>query len=291
MAILRIRDKNGNVQEVLVLRGEKGEKGDPGDPGDQGYVLTEADKQEIAGMVPGSSVDLSNYYTKEEVNTSLTHLQQDVDKLLIVTIDPYDSTRPSHTLQQIRDYVENGGYVVLEYGYMHLPLYAVSHREADFIAISSGYCVRKYTIDKDGLGEFREYYVEDVIDSYIANEKSTLIVTVNEDGETASHTARQIYDWVQNGGTAVFYDGESYTNLTYANSHYVTFVDLCDDLFVYFYNIDIDGLYNYSELRLANDHPVLTQETVQSMIDASIAELPVYDGTYREVYDGEVEDV
>lgn len=39
--ILRIRDENGNVQEVLVLRGEDGKD----------YVLTEEDKAEIAEMV------------------------------------------------------------------------------------------------------------------------------------------------------------------------------------------------------------------------------------------------
>ncbi len=39
--ILRIRDENGNVQEVLAIRGEDGKD----------YVLTEEDKREIAGMV------------------------------------------------------------------------------------------------------------------------------------------------------------------------------------------------------------------------------------------------
>ena len=39
--ILRIRDKDGNVHEVLAIRGEDGKD----------YVLTEADKQEIAEMV------------------------------------------------------------------------------------------------------------------------------------------------------------------------------------------------------------------------------------------------
>ena len=38
--ILRIRDENGNVQEILAIRGED-------------YVLTEADKQEIATKVVG----------------------------------------------------------------------------------------------------------------------------------------------------------------------------------------------------------------------------------------------
>lgn len=39
--ILRIRDADGNVQEVLSIRGKDGEN----------YVLTEADKKEIAEMV------------------------------------------------------------------------------------------------------------------------------------------------------------------------------------------------------------------------------------------------
>ena len=33
MAILKIRDSNGNVQEVLAIKGEKGDKGDKGDAG------------------------------------------------------------------------------------------------------------------------------------------------------------------------------------------------------------------------------------------------------------------
>ena len=39
--ILKIRDANGNVQEVIAIRGEDGKN----------YVLTEADKREIAEMV------------------------------------------------------------------------------------------------------------------------------------------------------------------------------------------------------------------------------------------------
>lgn len=38
MAILKIRDSNGTVQEILVIKGED-------------YVLTEADKEEIANLV------------------------------------------------------------------------------------------------------------------------------------------------------------------------------------------------------------------------------------------------
>lgn len=44
MAILKIRDENGVVHEVIAIRGEDGKD----------YVLTDADKEEIAGMVSGN---------------------------------------------------------------------------------------------------------------------------------------------------------------------------------------------------------------------------------------------
>lgn len=44
MAILKIRDAEGNVQEILAIKGEDGKDG-------KDYVLTDADKQEIAEIV------------------------------------------------------------------------------------------------------------------------------------------------------------------------------------------------------------------------------------------------
>lgn len=49
MAILKIRDSDGNTQEILAIKGEDGKD----------YVLTEADKQEIAGIVASNFVDVS----------------------------------------------------------------------------------------------------------------------------------------------------------------------------------------------------------------------------------------
>ena len=51
------------------IQGEQGPKGDPGET----YTLTEEDKAEIAGMVEvtGEDVDLSNYYTKTEVDEAI----------------------------------------------------------------------------------------------------------------------------------------------------------------------------------------------------------------------------
>ena len=60
MAILKIRDADGNVQEILAIKGENGKDGADG----KDYVLTDADKQEIANLV-----ELEDYYTKEELPT------------------------------------------------------------------------------------------------------------------------------------------------------------------------------------------------------------------------------
>jgi hypothetical protein len=43
MAIVKIRDAEGNVQEMLAIKGKDGKNGSD-------YVLTDADKQEIAEM-------------------------------------------------------------------------------------------------------------------------------------------------------------------------------------------------------------------------------------------------
>jgi hypothetical protein len=47
MAILKIKDAEGNVQEILAIKGNDGKDGTDG----KDYVLTDADKQEIAELV------------------------------------------------------------------------------------------------------------------------------------------------------------------------------------------------------------------------------------------------
>lgn len=65
MAILKIRDSDGNVQEILALQGEKGDKGDAGN----NYVLTDADKQEIAEMVAENLTTETWTFTLESGST------------------------------------------------------------------------------------------------------------------------------------------------------------------------------------------------------------------------------
>ena len=48
MALLKIRDKDGNIIEVPALKGDKGDTGDS-------YILTDEDKNEIAGLIDAVS--------------------------------------------------------------------------------------------------------------------------------------------------------------------------------------------------------------------------------------------
>ena len=63
---------------IRVIELTPGPQGKPGKDGADGkdYVLTEADKAEIAGMVegPGADVDLTDYYTKDEIDALLANL-------------------------------------------------------------------------------------------------------------------------------------------------------------------------------------------------------------------------
>jgi hypothetical protein len=77
------------------LKGEKGDKGDKGEQGEKGeqgiqgkdgqdYVLTEADKQEIADMVdvPDIEADLSDYAKKEYVDDTVGDVETALDEII-----------------------------------------------------------------------------------------------------------------------------------------------------------------------------------------------------------------
>lgn len=53
--ILRVKDLNGNVQEIPALRGEKGEKGETGSQGEIGpNKVSTATSSDIAGLLKGA---------------------------------------------------------------------------------------------------------------------------------------------------------------------------------------------------------------------------------------------
>jgi hypothetical protein len=101
------------INEALAQAKESGEfKGDPGDD----YVLTEADKQEIADMV---EVPESGTVTDEQISEAVEdylskHPIDGNSNLLVVTFTEENGRlTPSHTYEQIKAWVDNSGHAVL----------------------------------------------------------------------------------------------------------------------------------------------------------------------------------
>lgn len=66
MAILRVKDLNGEWQEIDALKGEPGEQGLPGEPGVQGEP----------GYTPVRGKD---YWTSEDINAIETYINNSID--------------------------------------------------------------------------------------------------------------------------------------------------------------------------------------------------------------------
>ena len=97
------------------LKGEKGDKGDKGEQGEKGeqgiqgkdgqdYVLTEADKQEIADMVdvPDIEADLSDYAKKEYVDDTVGDVETALDEI----IEIQESLKDEYTGSVSKEYVD-----------------------------------------------------------------------------------------------------------------------------------------------------------------------------------------
>lgn len=104
------------------LKGEKGDKGDKGEQGEKGeqgiqgkdgqdYVLTEADKQEIADMVdvPDIEADLSDYAKKEYVDDTVGDVETALDEI----IEIQESLKDEYTGSVSKEYVDDN-YVSME---------------------------------------------------------------------------------------------------------------------------------------------------------------------------------
>lgn len=87
MSVLKIKNENNEWVEITTIQGPQG-------PAGNDYVLTEADKQEIASMVDIPADDINYDNTKSQVEA--TTVQDVIDYLFETTIDAV--------------YVENLGY-------------------------------------------------------------------------------------------------------------------------------------------------------------------------------------
>ena len=74
MAVLKIRDENGNVIEIPALKGDKGDS----------YILTQSDKTEIADMLKPKKVTFTNGATIIAEDNTSYYADTEISNLTIV---------------------------------------------------------------------------------------------------------------------------------------------------------------------------------------------------------------
>jgi hypothetical protein len=107
--ILRLKDAEGNIHDVLAIKGKDGKD----------YVLTEADKQEIAGMVSGGGGSGGSYVLTDEDKQEIADMVEVSDYVLteadkqeiadMVEVSDYVLTEADK--QEIADMVDNEGFI------------------------------------------------------------------------------------------------------------------------------------------------------------------------------------
>ena len=257
MSILKIRDENGNIQEILAIRGEPGKD----------YVLTEEDKREIAGMIePGSGGD------------------GEVPQVLIVKLSTHDYQEfdSSHSYEDIIQAFNNKKIINLlldEYVFVLDAQYSVvDGEELHFVSqmhssdFENDMCaIRKLLFKSDNSIEFsgNPIYLTDIdtVVSLIDDSKILMISVIYDDSQDLyilSHSVEEIKNaHNENKIIYAYYEGITYP-FTYIESDVITFE-----------TYDSNG---YHRLNICYD-----EELEQSVVDI------VFDKNGRLVNDWELE--
>jgi hypothetical protein len=218
MSILRIRDKNGNIQEIPVIKGNKGDKGDKGDKGEAGSALEPL-------IITGGE------FSSSEAATTFV---------------------PSHSSSEIYEYVQKGGSVFFQPNLEGEALYALSYAHPEgafFLHITDDNFTYMYEVFRD-TGYYYEHQNVDADGVYnIVNSTMKPIIvklTYNDDGTlTANKGSAEIYEYV-NQGKEVYLsvDSELY-RITTATTNLSTCICITDEGFVKAYCIfrDKSGWY------------------------------------------------
>ena len=164
-ATIEITDKNGTTA-ATVTNGKDGKD----------YVLTEADKKEIAGMVADGNVDLSNYYDKEfidlvieDADRRLTNLEDTASK----AVEDFETIIPplvegvedlTKRVTAIEDNFYDGSYTDIEDN--PLPIEVTTEAEMNALLDTADIgSVYKYAEDAEDSGTYEKgalYIVEAV---------------------------------------------------------------------------------------------------------------------------------
>lgn len=200
------------------------------------------DLQEQIGELDSKVGDIS---VADQISTALDA------KTLVVTITESEDgvLTASHTSTQIYEHVQNGGQAVASFydgdEFWKFSSVNAGSAVATFIGDDAYLCV--YEISDDGS----VYEYSHLLATEAAIKNNTLIVTLSEDGETASHSSTQIFDHIQNGGNVfLFTDNQLFhLNLCYDSN---ALFEFRVDEYIYQYNINDNGSVERSEFYIAD---------------------------------------
>ena len=282
MAILRIRDKNGNIQELPVIKGDKGPKGDKGEQGVQGVAGKDAVTDQIYD--PNSE----NAQSGKAVNQALSVFEE-IPTDETTTFIPYNYETiydASHNgIYEITEIYSEGGrtWLYMNIGNICVPSLSVLPLN---LAVGS-----KVYIEFGEQWAFDSYYLNKLVvvkDKYATEEalkESLFILKELSNSEGCSNYVPYVNTSTTTNGTytitGIEGDGINYywlqTEFGYFDINNPTYkVTVGDKIYVEFGEpmSAPDGLYYFNKLALIKDKFV-TEEVLQE----SISE------TWEKIYD------
>ena len=130
--VITVYLSNGNASTFTVKNGSKGDKGDTGAPGAD-YVLTSADKQEIANLVNTNTDIIPGY-----VRTAAGNI---AEKMIGVTGEFISSSQPAYT-NQLFTSTDSDGTTIYNNGTGYKTGYRLNSSNAE--SAQTGFCVTGY---------------------------------------------------------------------------------------------------------------------------------------------------
>ena len=131
IGILRIKDQNGEWQEIQAIKGDQGNDGYTPQKGidyfdGEDYILTEEDKKEIAGLIEGEIIepDLSGYATTDYVDETISANKYKIGQGLF------------HNLDNNVIGVRTRGAIVIDNGYVALNTNNLFTKDNSYFVIS-----------------------------------------------------------------------------------------------------------------------------------------------------------
>lgn len=200
---------------------------------------------------------------------SIEKIKEEISTALIVELETWnDPWTASHSAIEITRHLDKGPVIFMS--------------EWDFIKLNNirnefngdSFAIFKTAADENGV--WKEYTIDDnknvtVKEMSLSSAVETLVVTIDESTNKASHTAEQITEHIQNGGNVVLHWNESYYLPAIATNTLVSFahaVSIMDETTIFGVSVFANGDVVKIDVPLATANQIGSIETALDSIIA-----------------------